>query len=226
RIRSGVAPPAPPRPRRATRRERGVAAGARAERTAFETSRPNILPAVLARHKTLARVGRAIRARARQAQPTVARALGSALAALGLALGAGCTPSSRPLTIVVRCAPFPSVEAAAAAESLVQWTDADPTDDGAYALLERLGVRFYGPADSESVLPRARVALPAKLDVASAPAFELRGFWAWEPRGNPAFFRWMARRRMNLWTAVEPGVPLLRKLGFRLAGGGPSLQAD
>ena len=298
-----------------------MAPGARADRTAFETSGPSILPAVLARHKTLARVGRAIRARARQAQPTVARALGSALAALGLALGAGCTPSYRPLTIVVRCAPFPSVEAAAAAESLVQWTDADPTDDdactesyaalelaswlrrcpgvgarpialagdgllptagdaivlgdlhgaslardllagarpdtasrdafrlravhrggrtvwvvcgasrtgtlyGAYALLERLGVRFYGPADSESVLPRARVALPAKLDVASAPAFELRGFWAWEPRGNPAFFRWMARRRMNLWTAVEPGVPLLRKLGFRLAGGGHSLQAD
>jgi hypothetical protein len=220
---------------------------------------------------------------------------------------------------VARCAPFASVEAAAAAESSVIWTDADPADDdactesyaalelasglrhcpgvgarpitlagdgrlptagdaivlgnrsslarellrdavadttsrdafriravrrggrtvwvvsgasrtgtlyGAYALLERLGVRFYGPADSETVLPRDPVELPAKLDIASAPAFEYRGFWAWEPRGSPAFFRWMARRRMNLWTAAEPGVPLLRKLGIRLTAGGHSLQAD
>jgi uncharacterized protein DUF4838 len=217
----------------------------------------------------------------------------------------------------VRCAPFPSVETAAVAESSVHWSDSDPADDeactesyaavelkawlercpgvgsraialagdgrlpatgdaivlggplarellagaaldttsrdafrlravrrggrtvwvvrgasrsgvlyGAYALLERVGVRFYGPADSETVLPRDPVALPARLDVASAPAFEYRGFWAWEPRGNPAFFRWMARRRLNLWTAAEHDVPLLRKLGMRLTGGGHALQAD
>src|SRR5258705_1018205 len=97
---------------------------------------------------------------------------------------------------------------------------------GAYALLERLGVRFYGPPDSETVLPRDPVALPVKLDLASSPAVETRGFWALEPRGNTAFLRWMARRRMNLWTSVESDVPLLRKLGIRLVGGGHSLQAD
>jgi len=251
-------------------------------------------------------------------------AVGLGLAcALGYALGAGCAPASPagPLTIVARCAPFASVEAAAVAESSVHWTDADPIDDdactesyaavelahwlrrcpgvgsrpialsgderipatgdaivlgnsrghslacelvgrvgldttsrdafrlrtirrggrtvwvvcgasrvgtlyGAYALLESLGVRFYGPADAETVLPRDPVALPATLDVVSTPAFEYRGFWAWEPRGNSAFLRWMGRRRMNLWTAAEPGVPLLRKLGIRLTGGGHTLQYD
>ncbi|HET7224200.1 MAG TPA: DUF4838 domain-containing protein, partial [Candidatus Eisenbacteria bacterium] len=97
---------------------------------------------------------------------------------------------------------------------------------GSAAFLERLGVRFYGPADSETVLPRDPVALPRKLDVASAPAFAWRGFWAWEPRGDAAFYRWMAHRRLNLWTAAGPDVPLLRKLGFRLTGGGHSLQAE
>jgi hypothetical protein len=223
-----------------------------------------------------------------------------------------------PLTIVAPAAPYASVEQAAAAESLVDWNDGDPTDNaactesyaavelrdvlgrcpgfehrdlrlvagdrlppegdcivlgdprsqplvrafgaapadtsssdafrirarrdhgrtvwviagagrtgtlyGAMALLERIGVRFYGPADAETVLPRDAVSLPARLDTTSSPAFDLRGFWAWEPRGNSAFLRWMARRRLNVWTAAEPNVPLLRKLGFRLTGGGHSIQ--
>jgi hypothetical protein len=97
---------------------------------------------------------------------------------------------------------------------------------GAMALLERLGVRFYGPAEAETVLPRDAVALPTRIDTTSAPAFDVRGLWAWEPRGNDAFFRWMARRRMNLWTSAEPNVPLLRKLGMRLSGGGHAIQSE
>lgn len=97
---------------------------------------------------------------------------------------------------------------------------------GASALLERLGVRFYGPADSETVLPRAAVSLPTRIDTTSAPAFDVRGFWAWEPRGDAAFFRWMAHRRLNLWTANERNVPMLRKLGFRLTGGGHTMQSE
>ena len=46
---------------------------------------------------------------------------------------------------------------------------------GAYAFLERLGVRFQGPADSETVFPRDPVMMLARLDVASSPAFEFRG---------------------------------------------------
>jgi len=246
-------------------------------------------------------------------------------AAIALFACAACAPSmpapDAPLTIVARCAPFASIEQAAAAESLVHWADGDAADDdacteayaavelrdglracpgvgaravrlapgdrlpdagdcivlgnprsqplvrallrgalpdtaspdafrlravrdrgrtvwvvagatrtgtlyGVAALLERLGVRFYGPADSETVWPRDPVALPRTLDVASAPAFAWRGFWAWQPRGDAAFYRWMARRRMNVWTAAGPGVPLLRKLGVRLTGGGHALQAD
>src|SRR5204863_3913042 len=55
----------------------------------------------------------------------------------------------------------------------------------------------------------------------------LRGFWAWEPRGNPDFFRWMAANRMNLWTSADTAyVPLLHQLSIRLTGGGHSVQAD
>jgi hypothetical protein len=97
---------------------------------------------------------------------------------------------------------------------------------GTYALLERLGVRFYGPAAFETIVPTRSVSLPAHIDATSAPAFAWRGFWAWEPRGDPAFFRWMARRRLNLWTSAERQIPLLHKLGIRLTGGGHTLQAD
>jgi hypothetical protein len=97
---------------------------------------------------------------------------------------------------------------------------------GSEAFLERLGVRFYDPGDSGTVWPSSPVALPARIDVASSPAFKWRGFWAWEPRGDEAFFRWMARRRLNLWTSAEPRVPLLRKLGIRLTGGGHMVQSD
>ena len=95
-----------------------------------------------------------------------------------------------------------------------------------YALLERLGVRFYGLGDSGVVLPSRPGPWPRKLSLREAPAFATRGFWAWEPRGNPAFFEWMARNRMNLWTSADTAwVPLLEKLGIRLTGGGHGLQA-
>jgi len=97
---------------------------------------------------------------------------------------------------------------------------------GAYALLEQLGVRFYGLGDTGITYPAAPAPLPRGLRLASSPAFLTRGFWAWEPRGNPDFFLWMARNRMNLWTAAEEHPALLKKLGIRLTGGGHSLQAD
>jgi hypothetical protein len=97
---------------------------------------------------------------------------------------------------------------------------------GVYALLERLGVHFYGLGDTGAVYPSAPPALPRRLDAASSPAFLTRGFWAWEPRGDPEFFLWMARNRMNLWTTAEKDPALIEKLGIRLAGGGHRVQEE
>lgn len=97
---------------------------------------------------------------------------------------------------------------------------------GTYALLETLGFRFYGLGDTGVVVPRAPIVPPRRLEVVDAPRSRTRGFWAFEPRGNRDFFLWMARNRMNLWTAEEPDAPFLRKLGIRLTGGGHRVQAD
>lgn len=95
---------------------------------------------------------------------------------------------------------------------------------GVYGLLDLMGVRFFDPGSRGIVLPARSTKLPERLSVSSRPAFATRGFWAWEARGNPDFFRWMARNRMNYWTAVEHDLPLLRKLGIRLVAGGHMIQ--
>jgi hypothetical protein len=95
---------------------------------------------------------------------------------------------------------------------------------GVYDLIERLGVRFFGPDEEATIVPAAASALPRSLAVSSAPAFAVRGLWAWEPRGTHAFWLWMARRRMNQWTAVERDADYLHKLGMTLTIGGHDLQ--
>jgi hypothetical protein len=97
---------------------------------------------------------------------------------------------------------------------------------GVYAFAERLGFRFFGLGENGTIAPRAPVAWPRDLRVDSSPAFETRGFWAWEKRGSPEFFLWMARNRMNLWTVNDGPHALLAKLGIRLAGGGHEIQHE
>jgi len=119
-----------------------------------------------------------------------------------------------------------------------------------YGLLERLGVRWFAPGEIHEVVPRfdqgqeppdatlkslvrwllgaSEITLPPShsptpplpLDVADRPAFVTRGFWAWENRGNPDFFRWMARNRMNLWTVTQEEHALLKQLGIQMTCGG------
>lgn len=110
---------------------------------------------------------------------------------------------------------------------IVAGNDRAGTLYGAYALLERLGVRFPGLGDAEATAPAARAAWPERLDVFEEPAFATRGFWAWEPRANRDFILWMARNRMNLWTAADTAsVPMTKKLGFQLTGGGHTIQSE
>ena len=98
---------------------------------------------------------------------------------------------------------------------------------GAYALLDQLGTRFPGLGDTGRVEPRAPAVWPRHLSRSETPAIATRGFWAFEPRGNPEFFVWMARNRLNQWTASDTAyVPLMKKLGFQLTGGGHTIQSE
>jgi hypothetical protein len=91
---------------------------------------------------------------------------------------------------------------------------------GVYAYLERLGMRFFGLSEQGTVYPAGKVAiLNEPVDWVENPAFSTRGFYAWENRGNEEFFLWMARNRMNFWTSAQKEIPLLKKLGMRLAIG-------
>ena len=92
---------------------------------------------------------------------------------------------------------------------------------GVYHFLETLGVRWYAPAaDGEHIPSRKQLVFPPRKKIISAPQFITRGFWAWEDRGNPDFYLWMARNRLNYWTTAEPDRPFLRKLGMHLTYGG------
>jgi len=97
---------------------------------------------------------------------------------------------------------------------------------GAYALLDRLGMRFPGLGEAGRVDP-ARAARWPRLALRERPSFATRGFWAWEPRGDREFFLWMARNRMNLWTAADTAyVQLMKQLAIRASGGGHTIQAE
>ncbi len=95
---------------------------------------------------------------------------------------------------------------------------------GVYAYLEQLGIRFYGLGQKGTVYPDKPVELPRNLNIVENPSYLTRGFWAWEDRGNQDFFLWMARNRMNFWTAAEKEVNLLKKFGMKLTAGGHVIQ--
>ena len=61
--------------------------------------------------------------------------------------------------------------------------------------------------------------------VTEAPSFFLRGFWATDDRGTEAFLLWMARNKLNLWSAEQPEKAFCRKLGIRFTTGGHSIFA-
>ncbi len=95
---------------------------------------------------------------------------------------------------------------------------------GVYGLLDRLGVRWLSPgAIGEEVPQRPLETLPA-MDVSDSPAFVTRGFHAWEYRGNPEFFDWMVRNRMNYWCVQAKDRPGLKKRGIQMNCGNHVLQ--
>jgi len=99
---------------------------------------------------------------------------------------------------------------------------------GVYAYLERLGFRFYGLGERDTVPGSwaTPVALPQKLDLRERPDYLTRGFWVTDDRGDRAFFLWMARNRLNLWGAQPREDPaFLKKLGMKFLAGGHDTQA-
>jgi hypothetical protein len=88
---------------------------------------------------------------------------------------------------------------------------------GVYDFLHRLGCRWFAPEAIHEELPHIEQ-IPA-IDATERPSFISRGFYAWEDRGTPAFLVWMARNRLNYWTSVQTGHPLMRKLGIQMACG-------
>jgi hypothetical protein len=89
---------------------------------------------------------------------------------------------------------------------------------GVYDLLHRMGCRWFGPESFHEEIPRAEWR-PA-FDVSQKPAFAIRGFHVYQNRGGPDIWLWMARNRLNYWCIESDDVPLLQKLGMRLACGG------
>ena len=107
---------------------------------------------------------------------------------------------------------------------VIEGADRVGTLYGVYAFLEHLEMRFFGLGEQGTVYPAEPVELPRKMDVVENPGFLTRGFWAWEDRGNEEFFLWMARNRMNFWTAAEKEIHFLKKLGLKLTEGGHIIQ--
>jgi hypothetical protein len=88
---------------------------------------------------------------------------------------------------------------------------------GVYDFLHRLGCRWFAPEEIHEEIPQIE-RIPA-IDTDQGPSFVSRGFYAWEDRGTPEFLLWMARNRLNYWTAVQTGQPLMHKLGIQMACG-------
>lgn len=108
--------------------------------------------------------------------------------------------------------------------TIIEGKDRVGTLYGVYAYLSELGFRFYGLGRKGTVYPERIIGLAQTINVVENPSFLTRGFWAWEDRGNKEFFLWMARNRMNFWTAAESEVNFLKKLGLQLTDGGHVIQ--
>ncbi len=87
---------------------------------------------------------------------------------------------------------------------------------GVYGLLDRLGVRWFAPTELGEEVPKQKIDDLPQMNVTDKPMFFTRGFHAWEYRGNPDFFDWMVRNRMNYWCVENKDRPGLKKRGIQM----------
>ncbi len=90
---------------------------------------------------------------------------------------------------------------------------------GVYDFLHRLGCRWFAPGELHEEIPALKFENISDMSIKEIPDFALRGFHAWENRGNEEFIMWMARNRMNYWCVEQSNHPYLRKLGIKLVWG-------
>lgn len=92
---------------------------------------------------------------------------------------------------------------------------------GVYRYLEQLGIQFPGLGKKGTIYPSKLSAIPAGLNITEKPSYLARGFYVWGDRNEEnEFFFWMARNKLNFWTAANQPVNLLKKLGMKLNDGG------
>ncbi len=106
--------------------------------------------------------------------------------------------------------------------TLIQGSDRVGVLYGVYEYLNRLGIHFFGLGQAGTVYPTEPVTLPNDLNVTQGPDYLTRGFWITaDPKPDPNDMHlWMARNKINLWTALDHQVPKLKKLGLKLTVGG------
>jgi len=108
--------------------------------------------------------------------------------------------------------------------TIIEGTDRIGVLYGVYRYLEELGIKFMGLGEKGTILPDTPVGLPAKLNINENPSYLTRGFWAWGDRKcDKDFFYWMARNKLNFWTAEKQPVKFLKKLGMKLTAGGHAI---
>ncbi|HPS55004.1 MAG TPA: DUF4838 domain-containing protein [Sedimentisphaerales bacterium] len=97
---------------------------------------------------------------------------------------------------------------------------------GVYEYLKALGINFIGLGETGTVYPPVKVKLVEDLNITQNPSFLSRGYHAWEDRKpSEDFFLWMARNKVNFWTAADQPVNFLKKLGMKLAWGDHDMQS-
>lgn len=87
---------------------------------------------------------------------------------------------------------------------------------GVYGLLDLLGVRWFAPGPDGEEVPHRKIDKLFACDISDKPKFRTRGFHAWEYRGNPDFFAWMTRNRMNYWCVENKNRPGMKKRGIQM----------
>jgi len=108
--------------------------------------------------------------------------------------------------------------------TIIEGTDRIGVLYGVYRYLEELGIKFMGLGEKGTILPDTPVDLPAKLNINENPSYLTRGFWAWGDRKcDKDFFYWMARNKLNFWTAEKQPAKFLKKLGMKLTAGGHAI---
>lgn len=96
---------------------------------------------------------------------------------------------------------------------------------GIYRYLQELGIKFIGLGEKGTIFPNAPADLTADININENPSYLNRGFYTWGDRKVKSdFFFWMARNKLNYWTAENQPIKLLKKLGVKLSDGGHRVQ--